>query len=205
MGARESRAHEQRSSVDGDAHVRRMARLGRHHQPESDPAVQGGMPSPSCGGDDSVMSPVAVKGPTTVVFSAIHRRHLLVAFRHLDETLAEVLRVLGAPGGRPLFEHTRNDVDPGARERARRAVDAVRDELRVFMSTHDMRIEAAHVGATRAAHARLDLALVSAAELAPPYLSGYGDLAATDADALATLSERLRDRIAAVIAELPER
>lgn len=139
------------------------------------------------------------------MFASVHRQHLGVAFRHLDETLEEVLRLLGAPAGTPLFERTRDDVDPIVRERARRAVDAVRDELRTFMALHDMRIDKPGTGATHAARARLALALVGATELEPRYLRGYGELTAAEAAELAALSERIRAGIAAVIAALPER
>ncbi|MFO1505883.1 MAG: hypothetical protein U1F23_02190 [Lysobacterales bacterium] len=151
------------------------------------------------------MSPVAVKGPTTVVFSAIHRRHLLVAFRHLDETLGEVLRALGAPVGEPLFALTRDDSGPAAYHAAGLAVDAVRAEMREFLAVHDLHADAPGVGATRAANARLALALVNATELGPQYLRGYGELTEVEAEELVALSARMRDRIAAVIAELPER
>jgi hypothetical protein len=139
------------------------------------------------------------------MFSANHRQHLLVAFQHLDEALDEVLRRLGAPTETRLFARLRDDVDPAARERARIAVDAVRGEIRTFMLRHEMQPNPPGIGAAHAANARLALAMVNASELGPSHLRGYGALASAEAQELASLSERLRERLEAVISALPER
>jgi hypothetical protein len=129
---------------------------------------------------------------------------LLVAFRHLDETLGEVLFKLGAPAGAPLFARLRDDVDPAARVRAAHAIVALRDDMRVFLAQHGVQASAPDIGATHAARARLDLAMVGAGELGPRHLRGYGELTPAEAEALSDLTERLRGRLMDALAALPE-
>jgi hypothetical protein len=139
------------------------------------------------------------------MFGSAHRQHLSVAFRHLDDTLDDVLYKLGAPSGTPLFARLRDDVDPDARRRAAQAVGMVRDEMHAFMTRHAMHAPAPDPGATHAARARLDLAVVSASELGTQHLRGYGELTAAEAEELDDLSERLRARLLDVLRMLPER
>lgn len=138
------------------------------------------------------------------MFGPSHRQHLLVAFRHLDETLAEVLQRLGAPPGAPLFARVRDDVDPAARDGVVAAIAEVRRKVHAFMAGHALDAIAPDAGATHVARARLDLAMVSAAELGARHLRGYGELADADADALEALATTLRDQLAAAIALLAE-
>lgn len=138
------------------------------------------------------------------MFSPNHRQHLLVAFRQLDETLAEALRVLGAPPGAPVFQQARSDVDAPARENAARAIAAVRDELRAFMAREDLRPRTPTASATHVARSRLDLALVAAAELGARHLRGYGEISAAEAAELDSLAKRLRERLTAALQMLPE-
>jgi len=133
-----------------------------------------------------------------------HRQHLVVAFRHLDETLSEVLRQLGAQPGRPLFTRLRDDVDPAARVRVANAIDGVREDMRAFMARYDLQTTMPALGATHVARSRLDLAMVSASELGPGHLRGYGALTEADADELEVLATTLRDDIGALINLLPE-
>ncbi|MGH8233619.1 MAG: hypothetical protein ACREPU_05405 [Rhodanobacteraceae bacterium] len=131
---------------------------------------------------------------------------MLIAFKHLDSTLTEVLLRLGATpaSAASLFQAFRADVDPAAREHARVATDAVRDEIRAFMTRHEMRGEPSGIGATHAANALLALAMVSAAELGPRHLRGYGELTTDEASELDALSSRLQQRLTDAIAALPE-
>lgn len=139
------------------------------------------------------------------MFSSNHRQHLLVAFKHLDESMGDVLRKLGVAPDAPLFGSLRNDVDPAALARAQLAVAGVRAELRTFMASHNMRPTSPDSGAAHAAHALLGLAAVSATELEPDYLLGYGALSEQESAELARLSERLRARLDEVVKALPER
>jgi hypothetical protein len=139
------------------------------------------------------------------MFGSTHRQHLEVAFRHFDETMEEVLQRLRAPPGTPLFARLRDDVDPAARARVVQAIADMRDEVRDFMVRHEMPSNPPDLSATHAARARLDLAMVSASELGPRHLRGYGELAPEETQALIDLSERLRDCIAETLAALPER
>jgi hypothetical protein len=156
--------------------------------------------------DVTVAHAAVVKGFSKIadMFGSAHRQHLLVAFRHLDETLADVLHGLGAPTGSPLFSRLHDDVDPAARAHAAQAIGAIRDEVRAFMARHAMQTSAPDLGATHAARARLDLAVVSASELGPRHLRGYGELTDEEAEELAGLSERLREDLIGVLAALPE-
>ena len=138
------------------------------------------------------------------MFSSAHRRHLLLAFRHLDGTLGEVLLKLGAPARAPLFAGLRDDVEPTARSHAAGSIVELRGEVRAFMTNHAMQALAPDLGATHAARARLDLALVSASELGPDHLRGYGELTLEEAEELSALSERLRLRLLDALGTLPE-
>lgn len=138
------------------------------------------------------------------MFSPNHRQHLLVAFKHLDEALDEVLQRLGAPAGVPLFERSRDDVDPAARDRAASAIDDVRGEMRRFMARHGLEPKRADLGATHIARSRLDLAMVAASELGPRHLRGYGELDDAEMHELTSFATTLGDQLAAVIKLLPE-
>lgn len=162
---------------------------------------------PSLWCNDSLVAPILVKYCVGVcVFSLNHRQHLLIAFKHLDSTLNEVLsRLSAAPvPATALFQSFRADVDPVARDRASAAMDAVRDEVRAFMATHEMSAGTSGIGATHAANALLALAMVSAAELGPRHLRGYGELTTEEASELEALSSRLQQRLTDSIAALPE-
>lgn len=163
------------------------------------------MPSPFAGPDDNPSAGERVKRYARPMFTSTQKQHLVVAFRHLDVTLAEVLRQLGAPPGNSLFEPRRNDADPDARAQVASAIDDVRNTMRAFMTQHGLDPPAPGPGATHVARSRLDLAMVAASELAARYLRGYGDLATADAREIDVLASVLRDRIAAAVAVLPER
>lgn len=138
------------------------------------------------------------------MFSANHRQHLLVALRHLDATLSEVLAQLGGESDAALFRRRRADVDPRARERAAAAILATREAMRAFLAKHEIHADDPRTGATHAADTLLALAMVNATELGPRYLRGYGELSEAESEELETLAGRLRVQLAAVIRALPE-
>lgn len=137
------------------------------------------------------------------MFSANHRQHLAVAFRHLDETLSQVLSRIGA-AGTPLFQPFLDDSDDAIRERAQMAAAELREEMRGFMAAHDLNVRAPEVTMLHAAHAMLALLMVSATELGGRYLRGYGELSPEESAELDALSARLRERLAAMDAALRE-
>ena len=136
------------------------------------------------------------------MFSANHRRHLLVAFRHLDGMLVEAMSRLRAAPAAPLFEAYRDDVDPASREPVQRAAGALRAELRGFMERHGLRSDPPDVTALHAVRAQLALAQVNAAELGGRHLRGYGELSPEESAELDALSRRLRELLAELDAVL---
>lgn len=138
------------------------------------------------------------------MFSANHRQHLLVAFRHLDAVLSEVAALLQPAAPDALFAARVDDVDAGTRRRAENAIAAVREDIRTFMARHALRAGQSDLSARHAANAQLALAMVEATELGSRHLRGYGELTESEAMELADLSEGLRARLADVIRALPE-
>lgn len=136
------------------------------------------------------------------MFSANHRQHLLVAFRHLDEMLSQVLARIGAAPGASLFQSFQDDSDDATRERAQMAVANLREEMRGFMTTHDLNARSPEITALHAAHAMLALTMVGATELGGRYLRGYGELSPEESAQLDALSSRMRERLAALDAAL---
>lgn len=136
------------------------------------------------------------------MFSANHRQHLLVAFRHFDEMLSQILARIGVAPGAPLFQSFLDDSDDATRERAQAAVAELREEVRSFMAAHDLKAGAPEVTALHAAHAMLALVMVSATELGGRYLRGYGEVSPEECAELDALSVSLRERLAALDAAL---
>ncbi len=136
------------------------------------------------------------------MFSANHRQHLLVAFRHFDSMLAEVLSRIRAEPGEPLFETYRQDSDAPTRERAQAAATRLRETMRAFMAQHDLHAPRPEAGALHSAHALLALMLVGATELGARHLRGYGELDADESAELEALSRRMREDVAALDAAL---
>ncbi|MGA8277335.1 MAG: hypothetical protein WB784_03970 [Rhodanobacteraceae bacterium] len=136
------------------------------------------------------------------MFSPNHRQHLLVAFRHFDSMLADILVRLGAAPGEPLLESYRDDVDRSVREPAKQGVTEMRTGMRAFMSKHDLQISPPHVSAVHAAHAMLALLQVASSELGARHLRGYGELSIDEAAELDALSNRLRVQLGALDALL---
>jgi leucyl aminopeptidase (aminopeptidase T) len=139
------------------------------------------------------------------VFTANHRQHLLVAFRHLDAMLEEVLARIGAAPGTPLFQSHRDDADARMRESAQQAVTNAREAMRAFMTKHGLEVTPPDFSATHAAHAMLALMQVGAMELDGHHLRGYGELSADELDELDELSHRLRERLGELDRVLNER
>lgn len=136
------------------------------------------------------------------MFSTNHRQHLLVAFKHLDGVLIEILARLGAAPGEPLFDTYHNDVDPVLREPAQQAVAALRASMRDFLERHAVAANPPDVSLLHALHATLALAQVGATELAGRHLRGYGELDSDEGAELDALSQRLRAQLAALDAAL---
>lgn len=136
------------------------------------------------------------------MFSANHRQHLLVAFRELDESLAEIRGCLRAGTGERLFPPYAGTVDPALRRRADALVADVRAMIAAFVSAQDLQSPPSAVPTTRAASARASIAMVAALELDPQHLRGYGELSKDESAALEALSQRLGDRLAQLVALL---
>lgn len=136
------------------------------------------------------------------MFSANHRQHLLVALRHFDAMLTEVLNRIGAEPVAALFGTYRNDANPATRERVQSAAAQLREAMRAFMTQHDLHASEPEVGAVHSAHAMLSLMSVLAAELGARHLRGYGELSKEEEEQLDALSQRLRESVIALDAAL---
>jgi hypothetical protein len=138
------------------------------------------------------------------MFSANHRQHLLVAFKNLDESLAEVLECLAPASGGRLFQPYTDELDGSVREHAEAIVADVYRELREFMATHQMPAPLPTHSGRHAAYARASVALVAAIELDARRLRGYGELSQDECEALDSLSQQLSERLTRLVATLAD-
>lgn len=138
------------------------------------------------------------------MFSANHRQHLLVAFKSLDESLAEIARCLEPALANRVFPPYADSVDNVVLKRACSAIADVRGGMRAFMTAQRMQVPASTLSSRHAAHARASLALASAMELDAQHLKGYGELSPEERDALDALADQLGAKMMRLVATLAE-
>jgi GTP-binding protein EngB required for normal cell division len=124
-------------------------------------------------------------------FNENHLRSLRVKFQYIDQTLAEVERIMASADSPSLFEQYTPDTTPIQRKVAHGYVARIRDAIRRVINELEVPTPRPHCGALWAARTQLMGVSLTLDELRPRYMRGYG-----------ALSEQAGQTLEAVYAEL---
>lgn len=105
-----------------------------------------------------------------------HKRHLWVAFRHVDRLLSDAARVLsGADSGSPFSEYV-SDATPVQRRVFESYVRQLRELMAAGLARLGVAMEGRHVGAIKSALTSVLFAEITVEEAEPGGMRGYGPL-----------------------------
>jgi len=123
------------------------------------------------------------------------RRRLLVSCQYLDHLLLEITNVLNTADSQGAFPKYITDISPTERKVIEDYSTRIRRQLLRLVERHGIAHEPA-IPASRALHSLLSVAQISAEELNPKYLRGYGKVPESAAAVLKPLVGELQDLIA---------
>jgi hypothetical protein len=124
-----------------------------------------------------------------------HLRRLLVSCQYVDHLLCEIENVLNTVNSPGVFPKYFIDVSPAARQVIEDYSARIRRQLLRLVEQHGI-VHQPGIPATRAIHSLLSVAQISAEELNPRHLRGYGKVPESAAAALKPLVGELQDLIA---------
>jgi len=121
-----------------------------------------------------------------------HLRRLLVSCQYIDGLLAEVESILDAAHAKTVFPRYSLDVAPAERPVIEEYIGRIRRQLLQLAKAHDLASEPI-IPARRAIHSILSVLRISAEELNPRYLRGYGQVPEPAAVRLKPLVSELQE------------
>jgi len=124
-----------------------------------------------------------------------HLRRLLVSCQYLDHLLSEITDVLNTAHSQGAFPKYFIDISPAERKVIEDYSARIRRQLLRLVERHGIAHEPA-IPASRALHSLLAVAQISAEELNPKYLRGYGKVPESAAAVMRPLVGELQDLIA---------
>jgi len=130
------------------------------------------------------------------------KRSLLLKLRHLDELLFEVDRLAEGKGSSSPLSDRYTELDKEKEEAIQRYTALLRETMRRILEEKEIRIEAPPVDVIWSIHISLNFMDMSAEEIRPKYMRGYGELtreAADELDAVATELQELLKQMQAVL------
>jgi len=130
------------------------------------------------------------------------KRSLLLKLRHLDELLFEVDRLAEGKGSSSPLSDRYTELDKEKEEAIQRYTALLRETMRRILEEKEIRIEAPPVDVIWSIHTSLNFMDMSAEEIRPKYMRGYGELtreAADELDAVATELQELLKQMQAVL------
>jgi hypothetical protein len=126
-----------------------------------------------------------------------HLRRLLVSCQYVDHLLSEIENVLNTANSPAVFPKYSIDVSPAARQVIEDYNARIRRQLLRLAERHGITHQPG-IPATRAIHSLLSVAQISAEELNPRHLRGYGKVPESAAAVLKPLVSELQELIAAL-------
>jgi hypothetical protein len=126
-----------------------------------------------------------------------HLRRLLVSCQYVDHLLSEIENVLNTANSQGAFPKYFIDISPAERQVIEGYSARIRQQLLRLVERHGIAHQPG-IPATRAIHSLLAVAQISAEELNPRYLRGYGKVPESAAAALKPLVGELQELIAAL-------
>lgn len=122
------------------------------------------------------------------------RRRLLVSCQYLDHLLLEITNVLNTADSQGAFPKYFSNISPAERRVIEDYSTRIRRQLLRLIEQHGITHQPA-IPATRALHSLLAVAQISAEELNPEHLGGYGKVPEGAAAALRPMIGELQDLI----------
>jgi len=130
------------------------------------------------------------------------KKALLLKFKHLDEMLSQVDRLAEGKGSSSPLSDRYTELDKEKEEAIQRYTALLRETMRRILEEKEIRIEAPPVDVIWSIHTSLNFMDMSAEEIRPKYMRGYGELtreAADELDAVATELQELLKQMQAVL------
>ncbi|MGO9211095.1 MAG: hypothetical protein ACLPXM_14610 [Terriglobales bacterium] len=126
-----------------------------------------------------------------------HLRRLLVSCQYIDHLLSEIENVLNTANSQGVFPKYFIDISPAERQLIEKHEARIRRQLLRLVQRHGITYQPG-IPARRAIHSILAVAQISAEELNPRHLRGYGKVPESAAAVLKPLVGELQDLIAAL-------
>jgi hypothetical protein len=125
-------------------------------------------------------------------FTESQRRDVLNTFRHVDDLLWRVERVLATASDKSPLQPYANDITSEQGKHYRALVAQVREAMERILKSNDIHDQHAPIRATHAVNTGFLLASVAVEELRPKHLRGYGKVSDNDAQAIEQLVDDLQ-------------
>ncbi|HXP46810.1 MAG TPA: hypothetical protein VN810_06000 [Terriglobales bacterium] len=126
-----------------------------------------------------------------------HLRRLLVSCQYIDHLLSEIENVLNTANSQAVFPKYFIDISPAERQVIEKHEARIRRQLLRLVQRHGITHQPG-IPARRAIHSILAVAQISAEELNPRHLRGYGKVPESAGAVLKPLVGELQDLIAAL-------
>lgn len=105
-----------------------------------------------------------------------HLRRLLVSCQYIDKLLSDIESVLNQSSSSALFKKYRDDLSPMQRKVTQDYIARIRARLARVLDGQNVALPEADIGATHSVRTALDFIDISAEELKPKYMRGYGEV-----------------------------
>lgn len=120
------------------------------------------------------------------------QRKLLQTFLHLEEGLSEVERLAEREGPFSSLSRHHGELDPETREAILQHVAHVRETMGRILEQKGIAVDVRTVHTAHAIHTHLSFMNLSAEELRPRYMRGYGELTEAAAEELEGIATELQ-------------
>lgn len=130
------------------------------------------------------------------------KRLLLMTFRHLDKMLSEIDRRAEGKGSSSPLSDRYTELDPEKKEAIQRYAARLRETMCRILEEKGIPIDVPSFETIHSIHTSLIFMDISAEEIRPKYMRGYGELtreAADELDAVATELQGLLKQMQAVL------
>ena len=105
-----------------------------------------------------------------------HLRRLLISCQYIDKLLSDIESVLNQSSSSDLFKKYRDDLSPMQRKVTRDYIARIRARLARVLDEQNVALPEADIGAAHSVRTALDFIDISAEELEPKYMRGYGEV-----------------------------
>ncbi len=133
-----------------------------------------------------------------------HKKYLLISFRHMDRLLSEFECVLDVMIPRSPFQQYINDVSPDLRQILENHCNCFRQAMCRILQEQGIDTGKPERSVLNLVNTSIIFADMSAEELRPKYMRGYGKLSDEATDTLNAIASELQELLKKMKAGLPE-